>query len=70
MVNSESPEEKAEDHFGDMPYVELMEQAVELLEAGTLREEPAADIEFRTSVPQADDDEEPADVVAFPLRQD
>ena len=67
-VNSELPAEE-EDHSGDKLYEELMEQAVHLLEAGTLHEEPAADVEFHASEPQADDDES-ADLVVFPLHDD
>jgi len=66
-VNSELPAEE-EDRSGDTPYVELMEQAVRLLEAGTLHEGPAPDVEFHASVPQSDD--EWADLIVFPLHND
>jgi len=71
-VNSDLPEEE-EDDTGDMPYVELMEEAVRLLEAGSMHKEPTADIEFHPTEPEtaeADEEAEAADLVVFPLRDE
>jgi len=59
-VNME-PETEKEPSLGDQPYVELMEQAVRLLEAGTLHEEP------RLPAESADHPTEP---VVFPLHDE
>ena len=52
---------EADDRSGDAPYVELMEQAVRLLEAGTIQKEP------RLPAESVDDLSEP---VVFPLHED
>lgn len=56
-IQSDADKVRKEDLAGDGPYVELMEQAVRLLEAGTIHEEPKQPTE------NADDPSEP---VLFP----